>query len=173
MHRPPSPKEPCSSARWGTLFLWGLDRLNRGNANCSGGSVQDSDYLHALVEEVLRSLLIVKLIGGFVGDVRKYKFVLRLHDFSAERFDGTRVLIVRLHRLLLRSRIPQRVVRPLRKRRLAGETQSSTQSHRWQEHGQSELCFLHRSLLGGGICVSDTSDANALPTAGTRLKLLT
>ena len=131
--------------------MGGSGWIDRADANRSGGGVQNSSHLHALVKEILRLLLVVELIGGLAVSGRKDKFVPGLCDRSVKRRllrrRANRILIVRLHRLLLSCRIGRRTGRTLRERRLTCETQGNRQRHHWQHHGQNELYFLHSSLL--------------------------
>src|ERR1700675_4021069 len=148
MHRP----FPTGAPAHKRLSLRGSGWIDRADANRSGGGVQNSSHLHALVKEILRLLLVVELIGGLAVSGRKDKFVPGFCDRSVKRRllrrRANRILIVRLHWLLLSCGIGRRTGRTLRERRVTSETQSNSQRHHWQHHGQNELCFHHSSLLG-------------------------
>src|SRR5260370_37630310 len=112
------------------LIVGGSGWIDRADANRSGGGVQNSSHLHALVKESLRLLLVVELIGGLAVSGRKDKFVPGFCDRSVKRRllrrRANRVLIVRRHRLVLSCGLGRRTGRTLRERRLTCETQSNS-----------------------------------------------
>ena len=81
MHRP----FPTGALLISASSCGGSGWIDRADANRSGGGVQNSSDLHALVKEILRLLLVVELIGGLAVSGRKDKFVSGFYDRSIKR----------------------------------------------------------------------------------------